>query len=330
MIRNNKYQEMQSSKEIASGAYGCVYLPPLLCSRQKKASHNSSYLTKAQLNPYAEKELQITQPIREIPNWRYYFIIPENNICHPTTRNMPLLGKCEAIEDRNRTNISLYHMKYGGVPLASADIQLNKFNIRFFLKHLLEAVDLLHSKDLVHADLHTNNILIDDKNIPRIIDFGQMTKLSESDPEQILKTFYVFDQGYEQMPPECLLFSGKLKYPGADYRLLLKHVFRMRRVFKELKLILNYSTEKQVEHLSSWWKSTNESINVQEFWKQMGPTFDVWSIGVITLHLISKFMLWPGYKPDLEVLSVLRKICHLDPRRRWSAKQALWGLSNPA
>ena len=314
---------MSEPKKIATGAYGCVYLPPLMCSRQKKQTHDGSYLTKVQLTKHAEKEIEITQPIRQIPNWRYYFIIPENNVCHPTTRNMPMLGKCEAIEDKGRTNISLYHMKYGGTPIASAEIVLTKFSIRFFLKHLLEAVALLNSKGLVHADLHVHNVLIDDNYIPRIIDFGKMTRLSETDTDAIFSTFFVFDEGYEQMPPECLLFTAKSKYPGASYSRAIQEIFKMRRAFKELREVLNYSYEKQAEHLTAWWLSTNESTNPQQFWSQMAPTFDVWSIGVITTHLISKFMLWPQYKSDPEVLYVLRKMCHLDPRRRWSAKQAL-------
>jgi serine/threonine protein kinase len=309
--------------EIASGAYGCVYLPPLLCSREKKSKYNNSYLTKAQLTPYAEKELQITKKIREIPSWRYYFIIPENNICHPTVRNMPMLSKCQAIEDNERTNISLYHIKYGGTPLTTVNLPLNKFNLKFFLKHMLKAVELLNSKGLVHADLHASNILIDEKYTPRIIDFGQMISLNELNSDKILKTFFVFDEGYEQMPPECLVFSGKMKHSNANYNILLKHVFRMRRIFTQLKQILNYSTEKQVEHISSWWLSTNESTNVQQFWSQTALTFDAWSIGVITLNLLSKFLLWSNYKSEEEIIYVLRKICHLDPRRRWSAKQAL-------
>jgi serine/threonine protein kinase len=317
---------MQHPKEIASGAYGCVYLPPLLCSREKKHKYDDSYISKVQITKYAEKELEITQKIREIPSWRYYFIIPENNICHPRSQNMQMLGKCDAIEGKDRTNISLYHMKFGGTPLSSVNIELNKFDLTFFLKHLLEAVNHLHSKGLVHADLHSHNVLIDEKNIPRIIDFGQMLSLHETDYEKTLKTFYVFEEGYEQMPVECLLFSGKVKYPGADYRLILKHTFRMRRVFRELQTHLNYSVQKQVEDLSSWWLSTNQSTNPQQFWSQMAPTFDVWSIGVLTLHLISKFSLWPTYKSDPKLINVLRKICNLDPRKRWSAKQALSAL----
>ena len=317
---------MQPPKEIASGAYGCVYLPPLLCSREKKQKYNGSYLTKVQLNEYAEKELEIANKLRDIPSWRYYFLLPENQVCHPRTINMPMLGKCEAVEGKDRTNISMFRMKFGGISVASSDIKFKNFSTKFFLKHLLEAVNLMQSKGLVHADLHAHNVLIDDTNIPRIIDFGQATRTNETNIDKILKTFYVFDEKYEQMPVECLLFSGKVKYPGADYHVLLKHVFRMRRVFKELETVLNYPIKKQVEHLSSWWLSTHESRDALQFWNQVAPIFDVWSVGVITLHLISKFMLWPQYRVDPEVVHVLRKICHLDPRRRWSAKKALAAL----
>jgi serine/threonine protein kinase len=298
-----------------------------MCSRQKKRMHDSDYVSKAQLIKHSESEMQITKKIREIPSWRYYFIVPEEEICNPTVRNMDLLHKCEPMQEADRTNIGIYHMKYGGVPIGSANIELNKFNIKFFLKHLLEAVDRLHSKNLVHADLHSGNILIDDKYIPRIIDFGQMTAMNEMDEDKILRTFYVFDEGYEQMPVECLLFSGKKKYANTDFRVILKHTFRMRRVFKELSTILNYSIEKQIEDLTSWWISINQSTDPTEFWKQVAPTFDVWSVGVITLHLISKFTLWPKYKIDEDVVNVLRKICSLNPHKRWSAKKALDSLA---
>jgi serine/threonine protein kinase len=317
-------------KEIASGAYGCVYLPPLMCSRQKKARYNSTYLTKAQLEKYAQEELDITKKIRDIPTWRYYFIIPENNICHPTTKNMEMLHQCQPLEDANRTNIGLYHMKYGGTPLGSSKIEINKFNLRFFLRHLLEGLNLLQEKRLVHADLHEYNLLLDDKYIPRIIDFGKMLSMSEKDEDKIKNTFYIFKEGYEQMPVECLIVSGLLEYPGLEPAFILKHTIRMRKCFKTMQTFLGYSIDKQVTDLHSWTKDwvATPNADIVTFWNKYADKYDVWSAGILCLFILSKFSLWSQYKPDPVTIAVLRKICHLDPRKRWSPKQAIDFLNN--
>lgn len=40
------------------------------------------------------------------------------------------------------------------------------------LEHLKKAIDLLHDNDIVHHDLHGQNVIIADDGLPRIIDFG--------------------------------------------------------------------------------------------------------------------------------------------------------------
>lgn len=63
-----------------------------------------------------------------------------------------------------------------GVPLAADEIRL-------YMRQILEGVKFIHEKGYVHRDIKPSNIMVDEKNVIRIIDFGVCNKINE-DREQ--------------------------------------------------------------------------------------------------------------------------------------------------
>lgn len=60
------------------------------------------------------------------------------------------------------------------------------------LDHLKKAIDLLHDNDIVHHDLHGQNVIIADDGMPRIIDFGFATVDSPQSAIELEKAYIDF------------------------------------------------------------------------------------------------------------------------------------------
>ncbi|XP_077347031.1 putative serine/threonine-protein kinase PRKY [Lithobates pipiens] len=62
---------------------------------------------------------------------------------------------------------------------------LDKDTMRFIAAELLCAIQFLHSRDIAHGDIYTDNILFDSSGHVKIIDFGmpKILKHSTCEPE---------------------------------------------------------------------------------------------------------------------------------------------------
>jgi len=60
------------------------------------------------------------------------------------------------------------------------------------LDHLKKGIDLLHDNDIVHHDLHGQNVIIADDGMPRIIDFGFATVDSPQSAIELEKAYIDF------------------------------------------------------------------------------------------------------------------------------------------
>lgn len=81
---------------------------------------------------------------------------------------------------------------YKGVTLERYIQDEQEISIRFFLRKIfipiVDAVAALHRKGIIHRDLKPNNIIINNKNEPVIIDFGSAVKYKEATKKNIFVT----------------------------------------------------------------------------------------------------------------------------------------------
>lgn len=80
-------------------------------------------------------------------------------------------------------------------------MQLSRFNY-FVLQPLLHAVAYLHSQGIIHRDIKPENILVDERSIIRLSDFGLSIQNTRERPHSIVGTL-------EYMPPEVLFHGNK-------------------------------------------------------------------------------------------------------------------------
>lgn len=168
----------------------------------------------------------------------YFIYIMKNSGCKPLTPKTKItLIDGQGVEIVKLTN-KIIQVKNGGgsiFPIKKEDIlfecgdftnkgnlsKIYKLGLPFIIKmfkSLLESVSYLHEMGIIHCDLKHANIVMDEKNVVRIIDFGSainLLKLSSSDFSDLCKTLPII---YSSKKAETLI-KGELEGLGAlsDY-----------------------------------------------------------------------------------------------------------------
>ena len=162
---------------LSKGSYGCIYYPKIRCSG--KQTNNTKFVSKLQENNFASKnEVYISNIVKTIPKYRNQFAvivrtcpIEYKEIRDTEIANCPVINK--------NSNIVLMDVEY----IKNVDIYkfLEESNDFYFVirkilnsyKYLLNSIKQLSEKQIVHFDLKSDNILMDEvRNVPIIIDFG--------------------------------------------------------------------------------------------------------------------------------------------------------------
>jgi serine/threonine protein kinase len=325
---------LSGGKLFDEGMYGCIFTPPLDCedkSKNPSSETSDTTLSKLILTPAANHEWTVMKKIQKIPLWKNYFIASESSPCIPASIQKDKdLNNCEVLKDHKLSNFRIINLPYGGVPLTTYRINLKSFDFMNFIIHFIEAGALLNLFGIVHRDIHQGNILIDQEQVPRIIDYNLSILVNGIINLSMLKHKYDYNLGQE--PPDSTIVNAVQL--GYNYQKVIDSIIQKKSIMKKIRNILGVSEITQMNDLETFYlkskslKTGDEVAWFNNYWTKI----DSWAIAVNIVDILTKLMLWPEFSTTFKKISpklipVLRKMCEVDPRKRADCVQALNAIS---
>ena len=301
------------------GGYSCIFSPPLTCKdKPLTISGVSDDLTYGKLMKIkdADKEFKIANIISRIPNitsiplWKNYFVVSES-ICSPSIHQTDKdLSTCKVLKDHNMSEFKLTMMPFRGVALDR--YKYNNFDFNAFTLHLIEAGALLNIFGIVHKDLHKGNILVDNHDVPRIIDFN--LSIDTRSPLQLKPHSHSYH--LTQEPPDATIINAISLHKGYKMDNVIKNICK-KSIIKDISLLLNISDDDIFNSITKYYESieTSDSEWFLNHWNKI----DSWSIGVILVQII--IIINKDISQTMK--NMLKKMCAVNPNERIDCVQAL-------
>jgi len=321
----------QRSMFIREGATGCVFTPPLPCSKSRRSkSPTVRTVGKIIKKKNATNEIQISDIIRKIPGHERYFIVQTIDNC--VAKNFTRMRKkyeseCKIYSKSKNTELIQLLSPYAGTSLHDIVIQ-DSFNFIENLRHVLEGIEILNSHGICHYDLHDNNILVDSRGTLRIIDLGSAFLPEHVQKDTMWKYTYAFDPKYYQQPPELTVQNGLHDKLPLNYSIY--HTIDNKNIMKLADNILGLDINVQEKDLYDFWTQSDVLDDptfvsmFHKYWK----VWDSWGVGTLFLPILKKCFLLPSFverwrEDGGRIRNVLKGLLMADPRKRLTATAAL-------
>lgn len=358
---------MEGGRFISAGSYSCIFTPPLLCKNGLKK--NANMIGKVTTIQEMKQELEISKRVRSFPLAKNYFVVAEPESCEllpaEKQKDPGILTCLESHPEFHQYKDTMGEMfppfkvrqifqPFGGDKevhqyvhnLKAGRIQIPSSNYFKIIEHLLEAGSVLLLIRMCHYDLHPANLLVDKKNVIRIIDFGLSFNPDSIDKDTVKKREKpllfrsenslepVHDAVLNMEPPELALTSAKqMEIPMSE---AIPKLVKGRTIFRMMETYLGRSLNTSAQELQSFVK-TSKSFQTEDnvtLWKTYWPGFDAWAIGCICLDFLSSFLYNKNFiegsyrqqKPF--ITNAIRGLLHPNPKKRLDCLEAL-AVLNP-
>ena len=203
----NEFDPKKLKKEggalIGEGVYGCVFRPHLYCNGKEsvgKKDHVSKLIIGKKWK--IEREFAISNIIKKIPQYEKFFA-PLLEICPVDLKKIYTQGKedCKLLNKKHDSDKVSFLAKMKYIPMVefndyiTESDNLNNFvNFVSMFSSILNTVEMLIEKKVVHYDLHGGNIIINRKtNQPVVIDFGLSFSIKKFNIRDLQANFGIFN-----------------------------------------------------------------------------------------------------------------------------------------
>lgn len=190
--------------------------------------------------------------------------------------------------------------------------------------HLVEGLKIMHSKGMIHGDLNFSNILIDDNNVPRIINFENNYNLTEAD----LK-YLTFSPKYDNYAPELDYISGITLFENKD--LLVDTIYNSKNILSEIDEM--FPTLNGIKSELANFVNRADDSNALNFIQKFGKAADIWTFGYNLYRLYMFILTLPVYVESEfynnhhgSQMKILKGMLQPDPRIRFTADDILTEL----
>jgi len=313
---------------LGQGVFGCTFdpAPPCAGGRVFKEIDGQKAVGKLTSDDVTE-ELAIGKTIMALPLAAQYFALPSASCKAGDPSQDPEAKGCRVLTESDQgTSFSLLLMPAGGKQLIkwAADLQRLSLNYERLFRHLLEGMVIYQNAGYIHNDIHMGNILVDERDVARYIDFGLGFKLADIKTWDDTNMGRRFRPKYNWTPPEI------------HARRMVKNGIWLKDGLKQLKEINPEFVRMEdqfparlpaFDALTNLLKAAPKSGG--EFIRQYGMKFDVWRIGLCMWYLwedILKGLAVPANMDKERIRKVLSGLTDFDPRKRLSAGEALYIL----
>jgi hypothetical protein len=327
----------EGGKLLAEGSYGCVFDPPLKCTKPKRLAklkptkHTVGKITSIQSG---QTEFGAAQQLAKAPNAEKYFVLIEE-FCVPEAKakqQEPDLPKCSFLNNIVLPNQAQLVMAFGGTPLRNVPRLPSRLDYYKIGQHLLEAGTLLLMQGIVHRDIHPLNVLVDSPTTCRLIDFGMSYRpdlLTLSNLQQN-RMFLQFDPRFSQEPPEVTYGNGIRS--NVPEPIIFARLFDKKQELSLVQTVLGISKQAQINRLKGF---LQQSKSVQEqnayiFFKLYWSKVDAWSIGAVLLTLWTDFQYEPSFEHQQvyqtkkqTILKAIKGLLDCDAAHRFDCAEAL-------
>ncbi len=325
--------DSDGGKLIDEGSYSCIFYPNLKCKTGTEqfavtSLQDKKYIDKLLNINEAEYEFEISKKILKLPLNKNYFIVSES-ICQPAPAPLQTnttLDKCDLLQEISLSQTRILRSVYGGTTLAMYRIKLNDFSFYDMFKHLLEGSSILALYGFIHRDIHLSNILIDNKNVPRIIDFNLCLNINNK--IGVADLTHKYNATLFQQSPDYTLINAIIN--GRDPQATMKSIITTKNLLKTMQGILGISLQTMYDNLDEFYSNSPfmQKGDILGWFNSYWTKIDSWSIGLIMIYFLKQLLLYPQFqlewkKISKQYLPIIKKLCEINPKKRVDCIQAL-------